>query len=163
MTNYIAKPGTYKFGRSENGTDQIGVEFEVVDGVEKGKTFIWYGFFSEKTIERTMTSLRHCGWTCDDLSVLTGFGSKNVSIVVEEEVYQGKSRTKVQWVNSLDDHGVRMKSELPAAGLKALASRLKGAALASRGAVATKPTGQPATGRKELNVPENDAEEVPFS
>lgn len=70
---------------------------------EEGETIDAYLYLSEKALERTEKSLRACGWVGDDVSELMrdGVGLKEVELVVEDEEYQGKVRTKVKWINAL--------------------------------------------------------------
>lgn len=70
---------------------------------EAGDTIDAYLFLSAKALERTEKALRTCGWVGDDVSELMrdGVDIKWVEIVVEEEEYQGKVRTKVKWINPL--------------------------------------------------------------
>lgn len=85
--------------------------FEVKGGEANGERVRWTSYFSEKTSERTIDSLRLCGWDGDDLSVfsdgqLHGLDKKEVSIVVEIEKYKnekGEDResAKVAWVNRI--------------------------------------------------------------
>jgi hypothetical protein len=65
------------------------------------------GYFTENTAKRTLDSLEYCGW--DEVLPLTelkGFGSKNVSLVVEEEANQeGELFPVIRWVNRLFGRG----------------------------------------------------------
>lgn len=109
---YRAKPVEAMIGKSnKKNTPFVGVMFEVVGGDFNGQRLKWEGFLTEKTAERTIESLQHCGWTGDDLSIFSRpEGSKvlttEVELVVEMEAYQGddpskagREYPKVQWVN----------------------------------------------------------------
>ncbi len=114
----MMKPGTYKArgvaallgNSSEKGTPQIDIQFRIVEGEFEGELIRWTGYFTEKTSERTIESLQICGWQGDDLSVFAqrddgtipppnGVDRNPVELVLEEEVYEGKTRVKVKWVN----------------------------------------------------------------
>jgi len=105
--NHVARPLEYVFGKSKNkGTDQVSVTFQFVGGANDGKRITWNGFFTEKTAERTMESLEHCGWDGNSLKAMTGFGSRNVELVIDEEAGQdGNMYPRVQWVNKLFSRG----------------------------------------------------------
>ncbi len=64
---YRARPIAAALGLTSKGTDQIAVTFELLDPA--GERITWYGFFTEKTTDRTLESLRHCGWKGNDLSI----------------------------------------------------------------------------------------------
>jgi hypothetical protein len=135
--------GTYRaravegaLGRTSKGTEQVALQFTVVDGEQKGHSITWYGYFSEKTLERTLESLEYCGWEGDDLSDLTGIDRNEVSIVVEhEQDEQGQVRARIRWINS--GGGIAMKERMDEGDAKAFAQRMRGAVLGRR---AGKPT-----------------------
>jgi hypothetical protein len=100
--NYRARAIQGVLSETKGGKEQVAVEFELLDEGFVGQKITWYGYFTEKTWERTIKSLRACGWYGDDISQLDGLSANEVSLVVEREEYEGKVRAKVQWVNSLD-------------------------------------------------------------
>lgn len=117
---YKAKAIDAKLGESSNGNPQVGVLFEITqEGESNGLRIPWYGSFSdakcgdETVADRTLRSLEYCGWGGDmsDLSGVVESGNE-VSIVVEAETYQGKTRAKVQWVNAGGATAVAMKSTM---------------------------------------------------
>jgi hypothetical protein len=128
------QPGTYRgrpvaaaLGLAGTGTEQIAVTFEFVD--PPGERLTWYGFFTENTEERTVEALRHCGWHGDDLSVFVqgqplpeGF-DQEVELVVKQEQYQGKTQTRIAFVNS--GGGMALKNALDADQAQAFAKRMK--------------------------------------
>lgn len=144
--------GTFKavarewhLGVSQTGKEHVAVLFEIIDGEHAGKKLTWRGFFTENTTERTLDSLRYCGWSCDNLAALTGMGSADVDIVVEEEMYEGKLRDKVQWVNK--PASLSMKGAMDPAAAAAFAAKMRGAALRHKqkngGAVAAPAAARP--------------------
>lgn len=105
--NHIAKPLGYVFGKSKNkGTDQVSVTFQFEGGPNSGKRMTWNGFFTEKAAERTLEALEHCGWDGSSLKAMTGFGSKNVELVIDEEPgTDGEMYPTIKWVNKLFARG----------------------------------------------------------
>lgn len=100
---YRARPVSAALGYTMNGNEQIAVTFETLDPA--GERITWYGFFTEKTSDRTLQSLRYCGWQGNDMSDFAGESlpagfDQEVDIVVEREEYKGKTYTKVAWVNN---------------------------------------------------------------
>lgn len=99
----MLNPGTYKARAvsaaleksAQKGTEQVNVTFRT----ESGETIHWIGFFTEKTQARTIESLMLCGWNGDDFATFAGVDKNDVNIVVEHEMYEGKSRARVAWVN----------------------------------------------------------------
>ena len=123
---YAARAKTWALGESSKGTEQIEVSFELQ--TEAGGFIKWYGYFSEKAAARTIESLRIMGWAGTDLNDLTGLDNNEVEIVVASEVYDGKIKQKVQWVNK--PGGVGLERQLSPEKAKAFAARMKGAVLA---------------------------------
>lgn len=111
--NYLAKVTSFDFGQSSTGKDFIKCEFTVTDGEYAGRTMSWYGYLSEKTAKRTIESLRHCGWTGDNLAGdMPGLMSQKVSLTVDNETYNGNTRLRVKWVNSSSGSSSGIKKRL---------------------------------------------------
>lgn len=145
---YRARALGGEFGySSKKGTEQVAVEFEILDESHQGERITWIGFFTDKTTERTMESLRICGWKTDDVTDLQGITDNEVQLVIDHETFEGKERAKVQWVNR-PSSGFQMKSTMNADQKKAFAQRMKGAAVKSRQAAAA-PNGNPFNGDKD--------------
>jgi hypothetical protein len=119
-------------GFTKGGKEQVAVALEIIEGDHAGTSLTWYGFFTEKTTERTFESLRHLGWKGDDLSDLDGILDNEVSIQVEEEDDdQGRTHSKVRWINA-PGGGLAMKERMDDGAAKAFAQRMKGQAMALR-------------------------------
>jgi hypothetical protein len=126
------KAGTYKAVAKqwrqkvfESGTEAISVEYEVTEGPEAGQKIWWDGWLTEKAQERTCEALMVSGWTGADFARLPGLGSKPVELVVEDEVYNGQTRSRVKWVN---EPGRAAKAADPAA-LAGYADRMQALAM----------------------------------
>jgi hypothetical protein len=127
---YRAKATGHKFGKTSKGTEQVFVEFTVTEGDCQGQRLAWYGYFTEKTTERTLDSLEYCGWDGDSLTDLRGLGSQEVDLVVEhEEADDGRVYARVKWVNRV---GGGVKEEMTPAEVQALNARLKGLRMARK-------------------------------
>jgi hypothetical protein len=102
-----ARPLKFTFGKSaKKQTEMVTVEFQFTGGPNDGKRISWNGYFTENAAKRTMDSLEYCGWDGVDLARLTGFGSRNVELVVEEELStNGNSYPVVAFVNRLISRG----------------------------------------------------------
>lgn len=126
-------------GKASTGTDQVGVDLQILEGPSQGAHVTWYGYFSEAAFERTIESLRLLGWEGDDLSDLRGIDRLEVSIVVEDEAdLQGEFRPRVKWINALG--GIAMKDKMDIGTAKAFAQSMKGRVLALK-----QKTGSPAS------------------
>lgn len=97
--NYRAQALDGHLGYTSKGNEQVVVKFVVTEGAQKDQTVTWFGFFSDACFDRTVQSLRHCGWKGDDLSDLTGIDANDVDLVVEHNEYKGKITPTVRWVN----------------------------------------------------------------
>lgn len=114
---------------SSSGNETIAIGFVALEGEPKGRQITWYGYFTEKTFDRTIESMRYCGWEGNDLSRLESCTRNEVYIVVEhEEDQEGEMRARVRWVNS--GGGVALKNRMDVGSAKAFAERMKGRVLA---------------------------------
>ena len=128
---YPARAREWGLGVSKTGTEQVGVMFEILSGEYAGKRRTWYGFFTDKTVDRTLESLEHCGWNGESIKDLSGLDRNEVSIVVDhEEDQDGNLRERIRWVNS--QGGLALKDKLDLGGVQALESRIKGKMLARK-------------------------------
>lgn len=123
-----ARAAEFAYGKS-GGKECIAVRFEFVGGPHDGKSIQWFGYFTEKTEERTLESLRHAGWVGADIVNLDGLGTTEVELVIGDEEYEGKVRSKVQWVNRASR--VTIKDQLDSSALQSFAARMRGKAVAS--------------------------------
>ncbi len=116
-------------GFTSKGSEQIAVSLQLLDGPDEGKAITWYGYFTDKTMDRTLESLRLLGWASDDLSDLTGIDQQNVHIVVEHETdNDGVVRARVRWING--GGGVQLKERMNEGEAKSFAAKMKGRVLA---------------------------------
>lgn len=109
---YSAKAtGEVVLGKSANkGTPFIEFYFEVTKGELQGQKVRYTGYFTDNTAERTIESMRTCGWRGDDLAAfrsgkLNGLDSQEVEVVVQMEKFtnekgEEKEAPRVAWVNS---------------------------------------------------------------
>lgn len=155
-----AKRDEWTFGATDKGNEYIAVLFEVTQGEHAGHTLQWRGFFTDKTVDRTLDSLRHCGWDGDDIMRLDGLDRNEVEIVVEEETYDDKQTgerktvSKVQWVNR--PARVRVQNELTGQSLAAFAARFRGKAVAHKQAYGPQPAptnAAPRTASQQRSAP----------
>lgn len=133
-----ARAKEWQLGMSSTGKEQIGVMFELTGGEHAGKHLTWFGFFSEGAVDRTIESLRHCGWDSDSLAELDSLSANEVELVVEDEEYEGKWRSKVKWVNRVAR--LQMKEQMSPAQVQAFAARLRGKTVASKQKYGAQPT-----------------------
>lgn len=143
----MIEEGTYRaraveaaLGYTSNDTEQVAIDFELLDEELAGKHITWYGYFTDKTLETTLKSLRTCGWQSDDLSDLSGIDANEVFVVVaHEEDQEGNLRARVRWVNS-SGGGLALKTRMDEGAAKAFAERMRGHVLAQK----SRPMGSPA-------------------
>lgn len=147
-----ARAREWALGRAGTGTEQVAVDFELV---ETGEHITWYGSLSDKAFDRTIESLRHCGWEGDDLSDLAGLNTNEVSLDIDWDDYNGERRLRVNWVNR--PGGVALKDQMSNDEARAFALRMK-SRIASIGKT-PKPR-QPAAAPKK--PPTNGNDDLPF-
>lgn len=137
--SYDAKVVDYAISTTKEDKPVAMIKFQFTDDTGQDQTLNWYGYFTEKTIEKTLETLAVVGWSTNDPSDLTqGKGSGvldesiTVSIVVEHETYEGKTRAKVRWVNQLSSSGFQEALDKQSAAKLFQGMNIKGAALAAR-------------------------------
>jgi hypothetical protein len=113
-----------RWGYASTGTKQVMVPFEIIEGPHAGQVEHWFGSFkTDKGAERTMQSLRYCGWKGDDLGNLGQLNQK-VSIVVGHVTWKGKKHSRVSWVNHAAG-GAGPKKEMSDKELRLFAASMK--------------------------------------
>jgi hypothetical protein len=160
---YVARATEWDLGTTDNGKDYIGVLFRIEEGEAVGQTITWYGYFTEKTEQRTIESLRYCGWEGHNFADLNGLDKNLVKIVVDEEEYEGRIRTKVQWINRLGSMAI--KNVMDDKARAAFAARMKGAAMAiSKDLAKGVDSGRPerAGSQADQTAPEHCADNMEF-
>jgi len=124
--SYGARPIKRQWGFTSKGGEQVAVTFEIVDASDAGHRITWFGYFTEGTWERTVESLRLCGFDPADTSDWEGTNDVTVEIVVEHEAWEGKKQAKVRWINDLaGGKGVTLKEQMNDAQRRQFAARLK--------------------------------------
>jgi hypothetical protein len=130
-----------QFAETKKGDEQIVLGFEIVDPArpdDVGMHISYFGTFGPNSIDFTVDAIRACGWTGDDVSEVPALAeagqlATEVRLKIEHEVYEGKTRAKVKFVNkvgggakiklerTLDDNRIKqfaasMRSRIRAAG-----------------------------------------------
>lgn len=147
---YTARAGSFEFGVTAKDSDFVSVEFEIRGGpAHVGERIGWRGYFTEKTTDRTLESLKHAGWDGRDVMLLQGLGSRDCQIVVDHEEYDGKTYARVQWVNAHGGGGLGPGQQMDEARKRAFAARMR---RFTGGAPAGAPTA-PAAAFEEDDIP----------
>lgn len=117
-------------GFTLGGKEKVAVVIEFLDEPNRGQRLTWYGYFSDKTADRTLESLMTMGWDGDDLSELKGLGGAEFQAVVEEDMYEGKKQIKIQWINKLSGDTPNLGKRMEGGDRASFAQKMKGRALA---------------------------------
>ena len=156
----LTTPGTYRaraveatMGQTKDGKPQVAVKLEITQPEElQGETIYWFGYFSEKSQDRTLEALLTMG--TEDLRNFSGLGSCAVEIVVVLEEFNNKVAPKVRWVNRIGKSGnVAIKPLEPARAAR-IAAELQGRLMSIKQRIAAEQT--------ETPKPAKDNSEVPF-
>lgn len=106
-------------------SEQVAAQFALTD--EPTVTLAWFGLFGNKAgrdgvtmTERTVRSMRVCGWVGDDLTDLKSMTTNEVDLVVGYEEYQGRRRLRVRFIQ---EPGAFRHSEMD--GAAAFAKKMK--------------------------------------
>ena len=148
----IKNPGRYtatvesaELGQSEKGTPFV----SLLCKTEQGEELTAYLYLSDAALERTTKTLREVfAFDNNFESVVQQVTGKPCSIVVEAEEYEGKTRMKVKWVNSVSGSSAKPLDNAASllAQLSAKAKRIPAAAPAATRTAA--PTARPAPAAK---------------
>lgn len=160
-----ARPTAAALGTTEkSGSETVAVGFVIDEGPSQGRSITWYGYFTDKTEERTIESLRYCGWHGDMINDLIEIGQDpevRVYLAIEHEPDQeGVIRARVRWVNA--GGGVALKNRMDPGAALSFAQRMRGKILAM-GAKAG--GGRPTTGGAPAAASGNkfaDDSDIPF-
>lgn len=153
-------------GKSGRGSEQVGILFLLLDddGNQSGR-MTYYGSFSDKAFDITLKAMRTAGWTgtnLDDLSSLGDGNTPEVSLVIENEEYNGVTRPKIKWVNA---GGLAMKDQLEPSEAQSFAAKMRGAVLAydqkNPGAKRTTNTARPTPSSRNSSPPPSGPPEPP--
>lgn len=115
-----AKAKSWALIESQKGTPGVAVEFVLVDG---GEDITWDGWLSDGAFDRTLESLRYCGFKGENLEDLQGLDANEVELVIEPETYEGKTKLKVQWVNR--PGGIAARSKMAPDKVKSFAAQMR--------------------------------------
>lgn len=159
----IQNPGRYtatvesaELGQSEKGTPFLALLCKT----EQGDELTAYLYLSDAAVERTIKTLREVfAFDNNFESVVQQVTGKPCSIVVEAEEYEGKTRMKVKWVNSVGGSSAKPleNSATLLAQLSAKAKRIPAAAPAAARTAA--PAARPAPAAKPAPAPKPAAVE----
>lgn len=155
-----------QFGAASTGTKQVLVNFQIAKGNYEGVSLAWRGYFTEKTAERTIKSLRCCGFKGDDLSTLpTQVLNQEVEIVVDHEVstQNGNTYPKIQWVNPVGGMGMKVSSPMGNDDLKRFAAEMKQLTSKVSEVDGPKPGDEPNDAHEAPDAPPiNNDDDIPF-
>ncbi|HJX10116.1 MAG: hypothetical protein A2Z03_08860 [Chloroflexi bacterium RBG_16_56_8] len=122
----------------QNETPAVVIMFELQDGT--GDNRRWTGWLTDAALERTIESLRHIGFTGNDVTTLDGCDCtkllpSEVNLVLDDEVSKkdGKTYETIKWVNARGGT-VEAKNSPKGQALAELKMRFKAAAAATAAA-----------------------------
>ncbi len=120
-----AEPDRVFWGKAPSNNEQVSVPFRIKsDCQERGQSIFWIRVFTsdQKNVDITCEGLEAAGWDGVSLRELNGLGSRDVEIVVYHDTYEGKTRPKIRYVNTLNRSP--FKVELTDKGLSDLDARV---------------------------------------
>lgn len=88
-----------QWGYTRNGNTQIVVPFEIETSDSQDSRISWYGVFTDRTRDRVIESLRHCGFRGSNLEDLGPLDTR-VSLVIEDIEYNGRTYPRIRWINA---------------------------------------------------------------
>lgn len=94
LSSYTVQAVSGAFIPNEKDPEKEGsieVKLRVVEGPHAGEDKFWYGNLNGGAAEITIKILRDMGWSCNDITALTGLGSTKVILRGKSNEYQGKT------------------------------------------------------------------------
>lgn len=120
---YRARAKNWNLGESSSGKEQLAVEFEIITPGAEMPSITAYLYFTDAAWERSVESLRLCGWAGTDISTLEGLDENEVELVIEDDTYDSKTRPKVRWINRVG--GVALGAPLAGDKMKSFAAAMQ--------------------------------------
>lgn len=147
---FVGRAQAWDLRVAKTGTEQILIKFAIEEGQHAGETVYWTGSFTDKSFDFTMESLRTCGFEGDDLSNLESLSNNQVQLVIDEEEYDDKTYSRVQFINKIGSMAI--KGAMSDAEKAEFAARMRGRVLASKSEEPEKTAEQVV----------NDMDDIPF-
>lgn len=115
-----------QFGETKTGKQQVAITFEILASEYAGQRITWFGYFTPNAAERTVQSLRYCGFRGNDISQApTQALTSRVQLAIEHDEYNGRTSTKVRWVNRPSSGGMVLAKPYDKKAMRDLAEQLK--------------------------------------
>jgi len=123
-TKARALPGSHEWGFAGTGAQQVGLRLQAIGGDLDGQFFTWYGYFTERSEDRTLEQLQIAGWDGNDIINLPGIGSTEFDLQLEEQEDEESGQTflKPTFINRI---GVAMKNVMNPMEKAAFAARMR--------------------------------------
>lgn len=97
---------------SAKGTPYVKLGFKIVEGEHSGRIVDWYGYFTEKTVDRLVTDFLAIGYEGDD--PLADFGRaksvdqlpgklRQVQLVIAHEEFRERVQVRVKYINEITE------------------------------------------------------------
>lgn len=168
---YVARAEDIDFGVADTGSEYVAMSFCIMEGPHQGDRYTWRSYFNtSENAERSLKSLRYCGWDGDDLESISSEQLHNlVQVTIEHQEYEGKTYPRIVWVNQLG--GLAIKTKMDESTKRAFAQRMRGLAMKIPRSLANgvksedRPTQQPSPqqeNRDDFAPPEHTDDELPF-
>lgn len=181
---YRARAHTALLGYTEKNTEQIAIQFNLLDPIEGcPQSLTWYGYFTDAGTGIALKGMKTAGFKGDDVSDLSSLDAgvrddlPEVLLVVEVEEYpkgSDKWQNKVAFVNSAG--GVALKNAMTPKQASEFAARMKGKLVAFNQRTGTPPSGGRTQGNgagrapprddapppSDADAPPDSGEELPF-
>jgi hypothetical protein len=123
---YDAKLEGYGIQKTKAGDPQPYIQFSIMDENGDQQKVYWHGSLKgEKAEEITLTTLVKAGFSGSDIADLNKNGmfmAKDLNLVLEEHVFNGKTTVRVKFVNSKLAR-TQFEGQLPKLGGKLAATR----------------------------------------
>lgn len=121
FTCKVKAPPNGWLDETQSGTPFVRIPCIVSDeeSDQHGREIVWRGYLSEKAKPRTVETLINVFDWDGNWEDMDYFAGLNVSVVTDEEEYNGETRIKAKWINNTSNKKAKEKSLSIAARLKA--------------------------------------------
>lgn len=114
----------YDLGVAKTGREQIAALFEFTEAPFAGQQLTWYGSFTPEAFPITVRALKALGWRGERIDTLRNDAKVGtmVDLVCQVETFEGKQRSKIQFINR---RGLKLERPLDPGERRALAERVQ--------------------------------------
>lgn len=116
---------SHNYGYSSTGKEELACAFKLLEGPNEGEHITKFFYFTPKALKWTHEGLSAMGWDGVSLADLGALDAR-VSLTLRDEEFDGKTHTKVAFVNPLSDGAVQQDKPMSDQDVSTFAAKMQG-------------------------------------